>query len=668
MKHISLRVDDKDYEFIRGLAKKKRVRESNIFREVFHDFVLRSTGQTSLTEIESTLRRVSEELRDLEVRVGHLEGARHPNGTPSISSTLPTIFKETGTPQNMQEKRRKEPENSLETSSADLTIAEIAQQLARQKGSRLEREFQKHCMLVAENASKAHDYTQSTKYYRIALELTKEDDPSGEAQRSAISEKIGDLEYLLGENDLALKYWNDSLNYYLKAETKGKAAATVYRKIGMTYILGVHDRDKALLSFKRGLELLNRDGDQESKEAAAIYESMARLYWRIGENLDEAQELCEKAIAIAQNKTEEESLPETEANALQTLGFLLPIIRKKEIFEHFQTSLKISVENGCHEAACRAYNNLGYVYIVLGGDMKRSVQTYLEGLRFERRTQNHVLYTYTKLALIHYAYIPMGEWSKAKEAVEEFLPELSTQHPHRFASAFQILGQLAFFKGEYRDAEKYLSAYLNIAEEAKEVQAIISCCISLGMLYFEKLDYARAEEYLGQALEICRKIGSRFDNCIRYSSCLSLLSRVYGKEGKLSEAVSLVSELSSIAKCIDEDWSFGFYFRALGDLNVNEGQHAEAIESFKKSIEGWKRLNWPFDIACDSYDLGLAYLMIGERDKAIEQIDYSLEIFKNLGAKAYFERVCLKREALAADNFEPPSSINQMNSNALRKE
>jgi tetratricopeptide (TPR) repeat protein len=559
MKHISLRIDDRDYEFIRNLARKKKIRESNLFREVFHDFVLRSTGQTSLSEIESIVRRMSDELRDLDTRIARLEGQVLPSILPfSFSQNLSPGLTEGKSEEQVAEieAKREEPWNDVEKaksnnegSSADLlpsasynqALGEILHQFAKQQGSKIESQFLGHCVSAAENASKVHDYSQATKYYRIALELARGDIFA--EGRAIINEKIADLEYLMGENDLALKYWNDALSFFLHGagEDKDKAiaAANVYRKIGLMYVQGVYERDKGLGAFKEALRLLGDDGSKEIPEIAAVYASMARLYWRTGENLREAQKLCEKALRIAQKF----SLREVEAEAHQTLGFLLPITEKKEILNHFQSSLRLSIENGFHDVACRAYNNLGYVYVVIGGDMKKSIQLYLEGLRLERRIKHVVMYTYTKLALSLYAYIPMGEWTKAKESVDEFLPELSTQHPYRFASAFQVLGEIALRRGEYELSEQYFNAYLPIAIKAKEVQAIIPCYVSLGILYFEKFDYVRAEEYLRSALDSCRKIGLELDNCMRYANCLSVLSRVCVKQGKVSEASSLVSEL-----------------------------------------------------------------------------------------------------------------------------
>jgi tetratricopeptide (TPR) repeat protein len=388
--------------------------------------------------------------------------------------------------------------------------------------------------------------------------------------------------------------------------------------------------------------LLEDDGTKESGEIASVYAGMARLYWRTGENLGEAERLCEKALRMA----EKFSLREVEAEVHQTLGFLLPITKKEEIMEHFQKSLRISIENGYFETTCRAYNNLGHLYVVLGGDMKRSIQFYLEGLRFERRIRNSMYYAYTKLALSLYAYMPMGEWTKAKESVNEFMPELSAQHPHRFASAFQILGDVALCRGEYGSAEEYFNLYLPLALKAKEVQAFVHIYISLGNLYFEKLDYTRAEEFLRRALETCRLIGLKLDNCMRYAKCLSLLSRVCGKQGKIQEATSFVSELSSITKSIDEDWAHGYYLRALGALLAIEGKYDEAIESFAKSAERWRRVGWPFELALDIYELGQAYLMIGEEKEALAQISSSLEIFTRLGAKAYVERASARKEIL----------------------
>jgi|GEM_PF-1922904 tetratricopeptide (TPR) repeat protein len=657
MKHISLRIDEKDYEFIRTLSRKRKIPESNIFREILHDYVLRSTGQTSLSELELIVQKMANEFRDLENRVARIEGVALTRGRDAIfplegvlaskGSPKPDLDRE-GEAQESSEVRLSQG-NSHDGSSKlrevnalpGQAIGEIMRQFASQKGAKLEEDFLRHCVSAGESAFKIHDCEQAAKYYRIALELSEEREI-----RSEISERIGDAEYLMGENDLALKYWNDAaLLFQRNGESFGKtAAARVYRKIGVLYLNSVFDREKGLAALKEAEKLLSQANQSsiDLQELAAVYESIARLYWRMGENLSEAEKLCEKALAMA----EKLSVPEIQANAHQTLAFLLPITRKEEIVEHFQKSLKISIENGCIEETCRAYNNLGYLYIAIGGDMKKSVQFYLEGLRFERRTNHSILYSYTKLALSLYAYIPMGEWSKAEESVNEFLPELSAQHPHRFASAFQILGQVALCRGEYKNAQEYFDIYLPIATKAKEIQAIIPCYISLGQLHFEKLEYSRAEEYLRTALELCRKLGLRFDNCMRYTNCLEILSRVCLEQGKREEAEVLVSELSSLVKSINEDWAYGYYYRALGCLSFHEGRLHEAINSFEKSAEKWRRLGWPFEQGRDRFDLALSLLMNGETERAKIELDWCVEVFDSLGAKAYTERAASKRLAL----------------------
>src|SRR5579875_2278977 len=327
MKHISLRIDEKDYEFIRTLSRKRKIPESNIFREILHDYVLRSTGQTSLSELELIVQKMANEFRDLENRVARIEGVAQESSEVRLSQ---------GNSHDGSSKLREV--NALPGQA----IGEIMRQFASQKGAKLEEDFLRHCVSAGESAFKIHDCEQAAKYYRIALELSEEREI-----RSEISERIGDAEYLMGENDLALKYWNDAaLLFQRNGESFGKtAAARVYRKIGVLYLNSVFDREKGLAALKEAEKLLSQANQSsiDLQELAAVYESIARLYWRMGENLSEAEKLCEKALAMA----EKLSVPEIQANAHQTLAFLLPITRKEEIVEHFQKSLKISIENGC---------------------------------------------------------------------------------------------------------------------------------------------------------------------------------------------------------------------------------------------------------------------------------------------------------------------------------
>ena len=118
---------------------------------------------------------------------------------------------------------------------------------------------------------------------------------------------------------------------------------------------------------------------------------MGRFAFRAGDNpaaLDWAQRALSAAEGAAQaaapgSEARREALIAT-AQALNTLGAALARLdRPEEAVAHIERSIKIAVDEGLLQAACRGYANLGVLYATL--DPGRAIETCKTGLDTAKR-------------------------------------------------------------------------------------------------------------------------------------------------------------------------------------------------------------------------------------------------------------------------------------------
>jgi len=362
----------------------------------------------------------------------------------------------------------------------------------------------------------------AARHYERALKTLGESE-SCDAERLAVSERLGDLLGPLGRRDAALGHYEGVLGAHGAAGNR-PAEARVYRKIG-----GLHwdagDRDRAHACFRKGLALL--EGRAEHIELAHLYQAMGRLAFRSGDN-HRAVEWAEQALAQAERLAPRfaGSSPSSDldhqreaaaaiAHAHNTLGVAFARTGKlQEAVAHIERSMAVAQEHGLLQAACRGSANLGVLYSTL--DPSRAIETCVHGLEMAKKIGHLGLQSRlnTNLAVAYCALTNRCDEqgiAAARTAID--LDRQLGQLDH-LAVPLIVLGQIYQCHGEPEQAFSHYREALGIAEEVGEPQLLFPCYDGLATLYLEMGDETQAEQYMVKAQQVCERAGLDPDSLV----------------------------------------------------------------------------------------------------------------------------------------------------------
>jgi len=160
------------------------------------------------------------------------------------------------------------------------------------------------------------------------------------------------------------------------------------------------------------------------------------------------------------------------------------------------------------------------------------------------------------------------------------------------------LGNYSYYAGMHKEAiESYKQAIMIDPDDAN-----LHCL--LGEAYNESGMYKKA-------IEACKQV-IRIDPDLARAHLA--LARAYGMLGKTKEAIESFKQVIRI----DPDNAQAHL--TIGLSHYDSGRHKEAIEAGKRAIEAGKQeIKIYPDYAMAHYYLGLAYLLLNDRDSALEQ-------------------------------------------------
>jgi tetratricopeptide (TPR) repeat protein len=287
--------------------------------------------------------------------------------------------------------------------------------------------------------------------------------------------------------------------------------ARIHRKLGALH-WEAGDRDRALAHLHAGLDLL--EGGGETIELAHLYQEMGRLSFRGGDNAS-AVAWAERALGQAERAGPDGQAAVAVAHALNTLGVALARLdRPEEAVAHIERSVRIALDQGLLQAACRSYANLGVLYASL--DPGRAVQTCLTGVETARKAGDLGFESrlYANLALAYCALTDRcdADGLRAAETAIELDRRLG-QLDH-LAVPLIVLGQIHECHGDADVALGYYREALAIAEQAGEPQLLFPCYDGLATLALDRGDHAQAERYLMLAAEVAERAGLDRDSVV----------------------------------------------------------------------------------------------------------------------------------------------------------
>jgi predicted ATPase/KaiC/GvpD/RAD55 family RecA-like ATPase len=507
---------------------------------------------------------------------------------------------------------------------------------------------------AGEKAAKIYANNEALSYFQHAFGLLEEKEDRIQ-EKGRILEKLGDIKKLIGENDASLKNWNNALLLWEQMQEK-ENISRLHRK--MAHILWDRkgDVEKAKEHFDRAHEIL--ETEPESRELARVYNDMAHMYWRIGEE-NNARSWGEKALEFAKKVNDNEII----ASSCLDLGSTFDMIgdRKKAI-ELEKMALEIALDNEYMEIAERAYNNLA-VALREGEEIGEGVKCYEKGYELAKKIGDMTLESWLASNLGE-TYENMGDMSKAISLHEESVAiDRKTGDPTHLSMSLCGLGRAYMILGEWDKSEKYLIEALNIANGLKDFQAIGYAYMALADFYHETIGAAKALELLNKGNEATKEIGVK---SMRYLFSYWITDN-FIELGEIEKAQSQIKQVYEYALEVKAQYKepLAYADRLKAMLFRAQKKWDQSIDYFEKTLKEFERLNarrWNvYNLArWVLYEYALTYMerdQPGDKEKARNLLNQALEIYQKIGAKKDIEKVEAKIDFIETGKQAPEPKL-----------
>jgi adenylate cyclase len=320
-----------------------------------------------------------------------------------------------------------------------------------------------------------------------------------------LHERLGDLFGLTGRRREALEHYE-----IVRQAAAREARTRLSRKIGALH-WDAGERERGLACFREGLALL--DADSDPIERAQLYQEMGRLAFRSGDNAA-AVDWAERALACAERSARGEAAVAV-AQALNTLGVALARLnRNQEAVAHIERSVRIALEHGLLQAACRSYANLGVLYASL--DPRHAIDTCLTGLETAKKIGDVGFQSrlYANLAVAYCALTDRCDAEGLRAAEAAIALDRRLGQLDHLAVPLIVLGQIHQCHGDPARALDYYREALALAEDIGEPQLLFPCYDGLATLYLDQGDAAEAERHLIKAAEVSERAGLDRDSLV----------------------------------------------------------------------------------------------------------------------------------------------------------
>jgi tetratricopeptide (TPR) repeat protein/KaiC/GvpD/RAD55 family RecA-like ATPase len=486
---------------------------------------------------------------------------------------------------------------------------------------------------AAEKAQKIYANNEAASYFQSALMLLKESE-SRPHDRGHVLERLGDIKKLVGEYDVCLKHWNETLLLWEQLKEK-ESTSRLHRKIADVLWSEEGEPEKAKVHYEEALKILEKEA--ESVELASLLENMARLYLNT-ESVTKGLSYAEKALELATKLNDHEVI----ARSYATIGVSFSNAGNDEKgVECHERALKIALDNGYVEIALREYNNLA---ASLPEEENERKEEYAEkGYELAKKVgaTKWISWIGTGLASTH---IDMGNIDKALPLAEQSVElDKKAGNMSNLCWSKNTLGFAYHILGEWDRSEQYHREALSVAQKAKNIQQTVSSYGYLGLLDADRGEHVRAKEQFEKALEVSVK--ANWKPAQMYTSLRIAAMKI--ALGESEGAAKLIGEAQRFAMETKDKLFIAFTYAIKAMLLRAQKSWKESIEFFEKSLQEFESFNgrrwWAYWLAkIVLYEYAGLYLesdQEGDREKARDLFSQALEIFQKMGAKKDIEKV-----------------------------
>ena len=269
--------------------------------------------------------------------------------------------------------------------------------------------------------------------------------------------------------------------------------------------------------------------------------------------------------------------------------------------------------------------------------------------------EKHGMYTVRQEVLCYLAELEcrVGRWHLAAEYAAEAMETVVES------------GQTATQSHVVLFNQAYAAAHLGQAEEARQMaEDGVRLAISnddlfnanwnravLGFLELSLSDHERAHEHLAPVVRYLEQMGSVEPAII---PCVPDEAEALIALGQLGPAQTLIDRLEEQGRTVDRPWARATAARCRGLLSAARGDLDGAQVDIDRALEEHERMGQPFERARSLLVLGQIRRRAKQKRLARDSLDEAADVFAELGAALWVERVAAERARIGG---RPPTPL-----------
>ena len=256
-----------------------------------------------------------------------------------------------------------------------------------------------------------------------------------------------------------------------------------------------------------------------------------------------------------------------------------------------------------------------------------------------------------------------GDWPTAEQEAVQACEELGAFDPYTTAAGFYEIGEIRRRRGDFAAAEE---AYRKAKEWGRDPQP------GLALL---RLAQGKAES---AATAIKRSLGNA-EEPVMLVRRLPAQVEIALTLGDLRTARTAAEELDQLVDRFKVGNMRAPAFDATvclawGQIRLAEQDWEGAVSAFERSVEGWRTVGAPYEVAEAQLHLGMALRRAGQEDEAREELIAARSAFERLGAALDVERIAellgehgVKRTFMFTDIVDSTKLVEALGEEKWRK-
>ena len=333
------------------------------------------------------------------------------------------------------------------------------------------------------------------------------------------------------------------------------------------------------------------------------------------ENIQQALEFLQRAIALAEAHLPDEDYLLALAEALHRHGFLCDQLANYGMaLVSYNRSLDFFKSLGRHLDIAREENHIGVVYGRLG-DHSTSIQHLLAAYRIfedQKETSQQAIL----LNNIGFSYVLINEHKKALPYLLKGL-KLARETNHAYAQAITLDSLCHAYRGlkDFQNALAYGLESIQVCRALHDQRAECEYSLSVGVVYMARGEIHHALQYLEKSQQLAQKLGFRREE----AELLRRLSAISFQQGQPEQAFSYLQRALTIAQEIEARHEI---FKTHADLAAAYKQAG----NFEQALTHYERFHTiKEEVFNDQADMRLKSLETAHR---LEQAQKEAEIYQ----------------------------------------